>query len=116
MSKNQRIKKWVQALRSGMYKQAVGALARPGDDGDVMYCCLGVACVLYNERHLYNPVTLMDKEGSLPDVVAEWYGITKDPKLGAESATTWNDGRDASFYKIAGLVENHLLEKSDRDV
>ena len=31
---------WIQALRSGLYKQATGKLR----DGDDRFCCLGVAC------------------------------------------------------------------------
>lgn len=42
------MKKWVDALRSGDYKQASGTLRRIGYDGDNVVvkgmCCLGVAC------------------------------------------------------------------------
>ena len=38
------LRKWVEALRSGDYKQAEGALSR-GDS----YCCLGVACDIYRK-------------------------------------------------------------------
>lgn len=33
---------WIDALRSGKYKQARGALARVDEDGCTSYCCLGV--------------------------------------------------------------------------
>lgn len=38
-------KKWVEALRSGQYQQARGAIKRTLPDGTAAYCCLGVLCV-----------------------------------------------------------------------
>lgn len=43
--------KWLAALRSGRYKQGRGALAQHDDDGDMLFCCLGVLCDLYAEEH-----------------------------------------------------------------
>lgn len=40
----ERIKLWVEALRSGKYKQAKGRLRQ----GENSYCCLGVACEISN--------------------------------------------------------------------
>ena len=40
--------KWLTALRSGKYKQAVETLYDPDVDG---FCCLGVACVLEYPLH-----------------------------------------------------------------
>lgn len=37
---------WVEALRSGDYKQATHALTAIAEDGTVGYCCLGVLCEL----------------------------------------------------------------------
>jgi hypothetical protein len=39
-------KKWLKALRSGDYKQTIGALKRQrGAAGNAAYCCLGVLIV-----------------------------------------------------------------------
>lgn len=38
--------RWVEALRSGEYKQCRGALHKPGDG----FCCLGVLCDLAREE------------------------------------------------------------------
>lgn len=38
--------KWLEALRSGDYKQAKGALVKQAEDGSKSYCCLGVLCDL----------------------------------------------------------------------
>lgn len=48
-----RVKKlWIDALRSGKYKQAVNALKDIKNDGTVRgYCCLGVLQELYNIEH-----------------------------------------------------------------
>lgn len=37
------VKKWVESLLSGKYKQDTGRLRASGKDGS-SYCCLGVAC------------------------------------------------------------------------
>ena len=34
--------KWLEALRSGEYKQTKGTLKGVNEDGEVGYCCLGV--------------------------------------------------------------------------
>jgi hypothetical protein len=38
---------WLDALRSGEYKQGQGRLRKTEDDGTFSYCCLGVLCDLY---------------------------------------------------------------------
>lgn len=43
---NENAKKWVQALRSGEYKQGKDALR----DND-KFCCLGVACEVYKKEN-----------------------------------------------------------------
>jgi hypothetical protein len=40
------VKLWLKALRSGRYAQTTGVLH--DKDG---YCCLGVACAVYNKTH-----------------------------------------------------------------
>lgn len=43
-------KKWVDALRSGKYKQGFGLLKQiDADTHNVKHCCLGVLCEVYNE-------------------------------------------------------------------
>lgn len=36
--------KWIEALRSGNYKQGFGRLLQEQDKNEKTYCCLGVAC------------------------------------------------------------------------
>lgn len=37
------MKKWVAALRSGEFKQGQGKLKHKNDNGEISFCCLGVA-------------------------------------------------------------------------
>ena len=43
-------KQWVDALRSGKYKQYKGALRGINKNGDTSYCCLGVLCELHRKK------------------------------------------------------------------
>lgn len=51
--------KWIDALRSGDYKQGKGTLKSRNKEGEVCYCCLGVAQELFepesNRIQLQNP-------------------------------------------------------------
>ena len=44
------IKRWVKALRSGKYKQGLGALKATDSEGKPRYCCLGVLCDLHAKK------------------------------------------------------------------
>lgn len=44
------MKKWVKALRSGKYKQGYGTLKQYNGFEEVYHCCLGVLCELYNDE------------------------------------------------------------------
>lgn len=113
---NERIKKlWVEALRSGEYKQARGALNRPPEGiAQPGYCCLGVLCDLFRKdtgrgrwirpnklhEHVMDFETV-DEDGDattecshLPREVVEWAGLTdNDPILdeGIESELELED-------------------------
>lgn len=53
-------KKWVEALKSGDFKQGKAVLLR-----DDRYCCLGVACEVVGEKNIVNktllPLTVEEK-------------------------------------------------------
>jgi len=82
------IRKWVDALRSGKYKQATGQL-RVNDS----YCCLGVACELtpdigsFNRNdHFVSKITTSDGSAigsryTLIGEVAQHYGLEVDPQV-----------------------------------
>jgi hypothetical protein len=90
--KNNIMKKWVKALRSGKFKQGTGTLKQFNSKGQAQHCCLGVLCELYNSEMKKNKKkTLSEKvydndigfgytrfNGSadcLPQNVRDWSGI-----------------------------------------
>lgn len=110
--------KWVKALRSGEYKQAVGRLRT--NEG---FCCLGVLCDL----HAKETRTKWDKLGyfsnhfyfgeskKLPYKVIKWAGINPDPKVALKfiprtSLIYMNDGMSATFDQIADYIEGFWEE------
>lgn len=57
------MKKWVKALRSGKFKQGTGTLKQYNRKGKAEHCCLGVLCELYNGEMRKN------KKKTLPEKV-----------------------------------------------
>jgi hypothetical protein len=113
LNENQR--KWVEALRSGEFKQSIATLQT-----DVGYCCLGVACVVA-ER---NGVQVLKRDdgnllgGSLntqPHVKA-WLGIKEcngehrvreKGRFYHSSLVTLNDNKGYTFEQIADHIEQN---------
>lgn len=117
-----RIQQWVNALRSGNYQQGQGALR-----SEDTYCCLGVACDVSglgkwrrNPGGGYYTHFYYDSIDTLPDVVANWYGLTStDPTVitregngpGAQGKlTSLNDTRGYTFERIADAIERTYLK------
>jgi hypothetical protein len=102
---------WLDALRSGDYKQGQGSL-RPTPD---TYCCLGVLCDL----HAKETGNTWDGKGyctqvlEVPDEVVIWAGLNWcDPRVefkdkGA-SLSTLNDDQHLCFREIADVIERSL--------
>lgn len=123
MTKRERLeirrKKWLDALRSGKYKQGVGQL-RTGN----RFCCLGVACEVY--RTTRKDGSKWDETGEyfkaskcyLPGVVQEYFGL-KDNRgrfkgaCGGSSLSVMNDDTCSTFKDIANIIEanrNQIFE------
>ena len=105
--------KWVDALRSGDYKQGQNYLRT--DNG---FCCLGVLCDLYGKENNveWNLVNngqnyeFEEFESYLPPFVVEWAGVEEDaPRINGEIGTLseLND-TGSTFEQIADLIEEHL--------
>lgn len=80
MSKKNK-QKWIEALRSGKYKQSKKALRN--DDG---FCCLGVACDLMDSEWKYQDDEgeyYFDSENNvLPESVKAWIGTEfRNPRI-----------------------------------
>jgi hypothetical protein len=115
--------RWVEALRSGRFKQGRWVLDRINPDGEHQYCCLGVLTALCKEDGVDLPEVIeplfSDDEsmperrvrygesecGSLlPQEVAEWAGI--DPAVlcspsGSSNAASWKTGFDVRVRSVA---------------
>jgi hypothetical protein len=104
-------KKWVEALRSGKYRQGRGYLRSTvrtsAVDGGGGYCCLGVLCDIYRKetgkgkwrRASYGETYSFEADGGQrsdcfpPQAVIEWAGLELDnPILAGVAASELNDG------------------------
>lgn len=114
---------WVQALRSGEFKQGTGSLhSRPGDED--RYCCLGVACEVY-QRHV-GGLCVAEESGvktynrhkcTLPFPVAKWLNINEAGAMPTDSLPNpnlkglvgLNDIAMYNFGQIADVIESGVL-------
>jgi len=110
-----RIKKlWIEALRSGQYKQGDGQLR----DDDDKFCCLGVLCNLHAQAHPWDarqehdPTSYLSEDSFPSATVLRWAGLTmNNPSIQYKNEetdlATVNDN-GASFKRIARLIEAQL--------
>ena len=116
---NDNVKLWVEALRSGEYKQGRGTLGGP----DLGYCCLGVACVVYEQQtgeelpktHFSDLNAIIYRGVNLHAsfrVVRDWLGLTSDNgknmvNIDDEeySLVYANDDLQLTFEEIADHIE-----------
>ena len=103
------VKLWLEALRSGKYKQGRGSL-KEGNK----YCCLGVACDLYNKTHKvkvdFVNYTSDDQQPNtgLPPVVMKWLGLNcPEGRLENNHYLSTENDNGASFNKIADIIESN---------
>lgn len=111
---NPEVKKlWVDALRSGKYKQGQNALATYDLDTEgYAYCCLGVLCEVAREQGVDVEVLEFGTEDDelylmyhrqheiLPSHIADWAGL---------------DDQRANFTAIYGsmIIQTSLVERND---
>ena len=109
--------KWLEALRSGKYKQGKNLLKT--EDG---YCCLGVLCDLHRKstkskrnkwQGSYYNCGNEYTTSFLPRLVQKWAGIdTKEGEFELKNGekeylTTLND-QGKSFKQIANYIERYF--------
>jgi len=121
-----RIKKlWLDALRSGKYKQAEGTLRK--EDGSM--CCLGVLCEVIrqdqkkgtwpklNEEQSYHHQKFVFRgvgpDGLPPSTINTLVGMdigNTEAKWGDQSMqlSAWNDDEGKSFKQIAQIIEKNF--------
>lgn len=110
----ERIRKWVEALRSGEYKQGQGAL-RPSDS---KFCCLGVGCDVYRKAKNVGRTkklkwtqwgSFLEEDYVLPAGVMAWFGVMQeDPTVYVK-----NEAIDADTEEVA--VSLAQLNDNEKD-
>lgn len=102
---NPNAKKWVEALRSGKYRQGKNALAT--EDG--RYCCLGVACELAAAEGVAQKVGFGQFDGAkfeLPASVIEWLGLNDSCGGFEGDALCLMNDAGKRFKTIADVIES----------
>jgi hypothetical protein len=104
---------WLEALRSGKYKQTVGFL-KVQREGERFYCCLGVLCEILKDKYEIRESTSAIEPGvtyfnnssdRLPNT------LTRALKLEIDTVSTlyrMNDDDKRSFAAIADWIEVHV--------
>lgn len=101
-------RKWVKALRSGLYKQGSGKLRSERDEGDVRYCCLGVLCdILGVENFTGMSVPYQKALDEIGLDYDEHEQINDNATHAANKLANFND-RGRSFNWIASYIERYL--------
>lgn len=107
---NDLTKRWVEALRSGEYKQAQGLLGRNFDDVDshrpTTFCCLGVLCDLVDPNRWHTGGFKADDNLTINYKVPPkdvWKRIDQDIVM--DTLIRLNDG-GATFNAIADFIED----------
>jgi hypothetical protein len=106
--------KWLEALRSGKYKQTRGALRRPAknnSDWPGGYCCLGVLCKVVAPKvkwqNFGNSFRFIDDTAVPPRQVMSKLNLTEKEEHFYWELPSKNDG-GMSFNEIADLIERRL--------
>jgi hypothetical protein len=91
--------KWIKALRSGEYKQTMGALYLFEFDA---YCCLGVACRLHGKFD-----KIMDKQGVPEELSVKLPKYLTEHSVERQILIDMNDEGN-TFKEIADYIEVNL--------
>jgi hypothetical protein len=104
---NELVTKWVQALRSGTYKQGYGMMRYTYPGRRTVFCCLGVLCEvaelpMSNDYYCFSPNG--ESRNILPDNV--WFEAETgfDLKFMGELSKA-NDSLVYNFNDIADMIE-----------
>lgn len=97
--------KWLNALRSGNYKQTTGVLIRDG----ISFCCIGVLCDVVEhvevfDDYVFSGITNTELEIDLDRGTLFAIGLTREE---AERLMCMND-EGSSFQDIADYIEENI--------
>jgi len=109
------LSKWIAALRSGKYKQGVGALKYPETsdvNGPCLHCAVGVACEVMNPNGFYLKESEKSDDGVIIEVkvfyfksldaLPEWLGVLA---FSIGIIERLNDENRFTFNEIADYLE-----------
>lgn len=102
-------RKWIEALRSGYYKQGKFSLCF-SLFVDNYYCCLGVACKISGVKsNIENECEFFDGQKLLlPISVKHKLGMSSENGEFDESSLVLLNDRGSTFNEIASVIENEL--------
>lgn len=113
--------RWIEALRSGEYKQGRGGLRN-----DDFFCCLGVLCDLHSketgtrwdppnkyERNVYD---YLNHDSTLPHLVMKWMKLETKNIYMENVLMELNDGKEIegesiipkTFLEIADFIQENM--------
>lgn len=105
-------KMWVDALRSGEYKQGPDVLK---NDTENCFCCLGVLTDIYAKENGKTWDDIRENHGDedLPREVREWSGIPQgNPHIRMNGflqvISEWNDSENKTFVELADAIEEQF--------
>ena len=110
--KARNLRTWLEALRSGEYRQNIDGILGNHEGG---FCCLGVACKVLDLEFDWNAqilpelpdyIGLYDEEGNVKDGSI----IFGDTGLVYSSLIEANDSGNVDFDEIADAIEENLID------
>lgn len=116
------MKQWIKALRSGKYKQGEGTLKQYDSKGQAQHCCLGVLCDLYNQNMKKNkkktlPEKVYDNDYDFSNGYSRFDGkkedLPKDVMKWAGLKNSFGKFYVEGFSKGLCLGENSLADLND---
>lgn len=110
--------KWLEALRSGNYRQTQGGLLDREVNKRNKYCCLGVLCAIHAKEtgNKFEEEHYLGDSGGLPDEVMAWSGIDSQGTLNKsihddgkhDTLAELNDHAEYTFKQIADVIEKQF--------
>lgn len=112
-------KRWVDALRSGRYRQTRGALRDRANTKNEAFCCLGVMCDVHNSKLWHNEKYGFTGYDSLPpySVWSEFLIVhSDDEELSFYDGdyANMNDELNLTFDEIADIIVIETIERNGK--
>lgn len=107
---------WINALRSGKYKQCRERLRHKDEYGELSYCCLGVLCELYPEKKLSIELNEEDIEENSVVGHDRMFNADLDQQLNNNYSKIGLSGEDGYLYsEYDGIVTKRISLASLND-